>query len=466
MNTNTNKTQMTNFKQIQNIINKPYEDLKQCELGWLINELNKQFDIKNFWYNKNTKKITRITKYYISEKKILHICSDPSYLKKSKGCYIFENENNQTNINVMINKVDFSGIQWTKRFHHNTRNIILQQILNILKEKWEQYILDQNKKQSKLNKYFVDKYEEEETQEEKTQKKKIIFYKKKNKQNTGLKRKTIDKYYTTTKVVDQCINIIKNNLDIKNNDLIIEPSAGNGSFMNGIKSLCHNYKFFDLKPENKEIIKQDYLKYQYTKTKDINKIHVIGNPPFGRQSSLAIKFIKKSCEYCDSISFILPKSFKKESLKKHFNLYFHLIYEIDLNKNSFLVDNIPYDVPCVFQIWEKKKIKRYIPIKLKPYLFKFVKKNESPSISLRRIGVYAGKIDKNFENKSESSHYFIKFNDPVKNEINLNNSSIYKQLSNIEFNCKNYTCGPKSISKQETIKELNKILITYYNIYD
>ena len=59
--------------------------------------------------------------------------------------------------------------------------------------------------------------------------------------------------------------------------------------------------------------------------KDLNqncfkKIHIIGNPPFGRQSSLAIKFIKKSAEFCDSISFILPKSFKKDSLKKHFPL--------------------------------------------------------------------------------------------------------------------------------------------------
>ena len=46
------------------------------------------------------------------------------------------------------------------------------------------------------------------------------------------------------------------------------------------------------------------------------KIHVIGNPPFGRQSSLAIKFIKKSCSFSDTISFILPKSFKKDSMKK------------------------------------------------------------------------------------------------------------------------------------------------------
>ena len=56
----------------------------------------------------------------------------------------------------------------------------------------------------------------------------------------------------------------------------------------------------------------------YHQLKNYKNIHIIGNPPFGRQSSLAIKFIKKSCEFCDTLSFILPKSFKKESLKKHF----------------------------------------------------------------------------------------------------------------------------------------------------
>ena len=66
-----------------------------------------------------------------------------------------------------------------------------------------------------------------------------------------------------------------------------------------------------MEPENSEIMKQDYLNFDYNTMikKKFNKIHVIGNPPFGRQSSLAIKFIKKSLEYCDSISFILPKSF-------------------------------------------------------------------------------------------------------------------------------------------------------------
>ena len=114
-------------------------------------------------------------------------------------------------------------------------------------------------------------------------------------QSTGLKRKTIDKYYTSPCVVNECIELVKKNIDIQINDLCIEPSAGNGAFNNGIKSLFKNYKFYDLEPENSEIIKQDYLEYDHNtiNKKKVNKVHIIGNPPFGRQSSLAIKFIKK-----------------------------------------------------------------------------------------------------------------------------------------------------------------------------
>ena len=132
------------------------------------------------------------------------------------------------------------------------------------------------------------------------------------KQTKGLHRDTIDKYYTKDIVVESCLNMFKKYIEINTDDLIVEPSAGNGSFITGIKALTSNYKFYDIEPENKEIIKQDYLLYDYSNIKKAyNKIHIIGNPPFGRQSSLAIKFIKKSCEFCDSVSFILPKSFKK-----------------------------------------------------------------------------------------------------------------------------------------------------------
>ncbi len=281
-------------------------------------------------------------------------------------------------------------------------------------------------------------------------------------QKIGLNRNTIDKYYTKSDVVNKCIDIIKNNISINKNDIIIEPSAGNGAFINKIKELSDNYYFYDIEPEHDDIIKKDFLTLDINNINininiNNNKIHIIGNPPFGRQSSIAIKFIKKSCSFASSISFILPKSFKKDSMKKYFSKNYHLVYEIDLSDifndslyNPFLVNNIEYNVPCVFQIWEYRIKERIIPTNLEPIDFKFVQQNESPDISFRRIGVNAGTISKDI-NKNIQSHYFIKFTNNKDIDENLN------KLKNIKFN-NNNTVGPKSISKQELIKEYNKNL--------
>lgn len=272
-------------------------------------------------------------------------------------------------------------------------------------------------------------------------------------QSSGLKRNTIDKYYTKDTIVEKCIDLIKNNIIIsKEDDLIIEPSSGNGAFIDLIKTMSNNSKFYDLEPENDEIIQQDYLEFNYNNLqKEYKKIHIIGNPPFGRQSSLAIKFIKKSCEFCNSISFILPKSFKKESMKSKFPLNFHLVHEWDLPDNSFLVNDVEYTVPCVFQIWEKITECRIKPEKVEPINFIFVKKTDNPHISFRRVGVNAGVISRDIEIKSEQSHYFITFTNN-----NIVDENI-EQLKNIIFETDN-TVGPRSISKQELIKQFNKYL--------
>jgi hypothetical protein len=263
---------------------------------------------------------------------------------------------------------------------------------------------------------------------------------------TGLNRNTIDKYYTKTELAEYCI--LKFNTIIKPNskDSIIEPSAGNGSFSNYLFNNYKNVVAIDIEPENDNIIKQDFLKYKW---KD-NICHVIGNPPFGRQSSLAKKFIKHSATFSESISFILPKSFKKESFKKVFPLEFHLIYEEDLPDNSFVVKDKLHDVPCVFQIWKKMSINREIEEKEEPTYYSFVKKTENPHLSFRRVGVYAGQISKEIENKSEQSHYFIKLN-----EINIDEFiNKYNNVISYDFN---NTVGPKSISKTELIKKLNRL---------
>ena len=62
------------------------------------------------------------------------------------------------------------------------------------------------------------------------------------KQTKGLQRNTIDKYYTKPAIVLTCIEYIKTKISILENDIIIEPSAGNGSFIQHIKSLCSGSK--------------------------------------------------------------------------------------------------------------------------------------------------------------------------------------------------------------------------------
>jgi hypothetical protein len=278
---------------------------------------------------------------------------------------------------------------------------------------------------------------------------------------TGLKRDPIDKFYTSDTAVKECMLQVSNHLQISSkNDLIIEPSAGNGSFIQEITQVCENTLFYDIEPEETGILKQDYLLLNSKAVTTVGKIHVIGNPPFGRQSTLAIQFIKKSAEFADSISFILPKSFKKDSMRNHFPKQFHLIYQMDLDNNSFLQDGNPVDVPCVFQIWQKQEEERPALAKLEadPTIFQFVKQDENPDISFRRVGVNAGAItiatsENNWlEEKSVQSHYFIKF----ASTDEKNKSELIKKISEIKY-AEDNTVGPKSIGKQEIIREFNNL---------
>jgi len=98
------------------------------------------------------------------------------------------------------------------------------------------------------------------------------------KQRKGLARNTIDKFYTKSNIVKLCTNALKKHIKINAADLIIEPSAGNGAFISELKMLTCEHQFYDIEPENEEIIKQDFLEFDYSRDKkNYSKIHVIGS---------------------------------------------------------------------------------------------------------------------------------------------------------------------------------------------
>jgi len=203
--------------------------------------------------------------------------------------------------------------------------------------------------------------------------------------HTGKERITTDQFYTNLDVSSKCIQLLLKTIDIDESDIIIEPSAGEGSFSDYFHQNEYNLHAFDIEPKKEYIQTQDFFELDISCYSDKN-VHCIGNPPFGRQSKYAKQFIKKLSQFCNTISFILPKSFRKESYQKSFPLNFHLVEEIELEKNSFTIDGKVYHVPCIFQIWKNTNTNRYIEPKPIENGFKFIPKPKLEDIEFNEVG--------------------------------------------------------------------------------
>jgi hypothetical protein len=275
-----------------------------------------------------------------------------------------------------------------------------------------------------------------------------------NEKKTGLKRQTIDKFYTKPSVAQALVDFVLQHIELDtDHDLLIEPSAGNGSFVDPLRKTGCVTWFYDISPEHPDVQQQDYLEFNPAGL-TTKKIHVIGNPPFGRQSTLAIQFIKHSALFAESFSFILPRSFKKDSLMSKVPSMFHLVAEKDMGNASFLVDGNEYEVPCVFQIWKRSSIARAVIEKQKPCGYCFVKYTQPHDIAVRRVGIYAGRVvSTNTSELSPQSHYYIKFDKNVELA-----SGLVAALNSVKYKTKECVSGPCSIGQQDIIPEYNKIL--------
>jgi hypothetical protein len=270
------------------------------------------------------------------------------------------------------------------------------------------------------------------------------------------KHLNLDKFYTNKDIVGVCYDAIKTHLAIDKKELIIEPSAGNGAFINIIKKLSNNHRFYDIKPENDEIIKKDFLELRF---EDCNAAgsgsdcHIIGNPPFGNKSSKAIAFIKHATNILKarSVSFILPISFKKASLQKSFPPNYHLVYQTVLAPNSFTHLGIPKNIKTVFQIWIRKNRVRRVAVKITPASWYSFDKKENSDISIRRVGSKIGFVKLREESDNTNTRWFIKINSAV-GDI----GELLGKLNSIRFNKEN-NVGPLSISKQDIIKKYNSL---------
>ena len=257
---------------------------------------------------------------------------------------------------------------------------------------------------------------------------------------------SLDQYYTDTGVASFCLNMVSNHYNISEYQCL-EPSAGTGSFFNLLPTGSLG---FDLDPRAAGIILSDFFDVVLP-IKEYNPILTIGNPPFGKNSSLAVRFFNHAAQFSQVIAFIVPRTFRKPSVQNRLDQAFSLIEEAILPQNSFVFEGQPYDVPCVFQIWERLADDRKLITTVTQHPdFEFTT-SQNADFAIQRVGVNAGTIKTNLT-VSKQSHYFVKARVAGVEDI----------MRNIDFDrVKHDTAGNPSISKHEVIglysEKINKV---------
>lgn len=267
------------------------------------------------------------------------------------------------------------------------------------------------------------------------------------------KKSDLDQFYTSADVAQECYDKVIEMYGEKDFTLFFEPSAGTGAFYNLFPK--SKRLGIDLDPKCDGVKKQNFFEFELERERERERVATIGNPPFGKNSSLAVKFFNKAAEFSDVIAFIIPKTFRKKSLRNRLHLNFHLKLDEDLPKNSFVLNDEPYDVPCCFQIWERTSSKRKITkVSLENEFFDFVKK-DTADLAVRRVGGRTGKATKDILSSAEVSHYFLKLKGDTQSDwlIGVINSIDFSKIINA-------TAGVKSLSKPEFVSALSKYWVS------
>jgi hypothetical protein len=263
----------------------------------------------------------------------------------------------------------------------------------------------------------------------------------------------LDQFYTKPSIVEHVLTMV----DCERYNLVVEPSAGAGDFFDRLPS--SKRVGIDLSPANAGIQKGDFLDFVPETTENVL---TVGNPPFGKNSSLAVKFFNHAAQFSDCIAFIVPRTFRKPSVINRLHTNFHLVEQEILPLDSFYTPSgESYMVPTVFQVWERREACR---AKIRTITshpdFEFIGIERSPTeqqkkiqcqnadFCVRRVGAYAGKIYKDYDTtyRDWKSHYYIK----------QKTEDVERIMSLIRWNDtespKFDTAGNPSISKHELIK--------------
>jgi hypothetical protein len=231
-------------------------------------------------------------------------------------------------------------------------------------------------------------------------------------------KNSMDKFYTNPDTVDVCLKALQDIFPLTDFELIVEPSAGSGNFYTKLPT---NKVGLDILPEHPDIIKQDF--FDYIPDQNIYKnILVVGNPPFGKSSSLAIKFFNHAAKWSNVIAFIVPRTFRRISVQNKLSKSFHITLDINIPTSpcSFTPKMA---AKCCFQIYQiQQTLRKTITLKTKHPDWEFLSfgpkdGNNQPTPPINAdfaIRAYGGKcgeiVTKDLQSLRPKSWHWIKSN--------------------------------------------------------
>ncbi len=259
--------------------------------------------------------------------------------------------------------------------------------------------------------------------------------------------RALDQFYTAPRVAAACVGWLHDFLGSDGTRMQwIEPSAGAGAFLDCLPS---DAIALDIAPRCGGTARADFLDWR---PDCAGNCVVVGNPPFGKNASLAVRFFNHAASFAHVIAFIVPRTFQKESLLNRLDPWMQMRAEHDLPQHAFTLAGEPYHVPTVFQIWERADERRSSgPRNLTHPDFAFVPA-ASADFAFQRVGAKAGLVSREGLHKSSQSHYFIKALGDA--------SELFARLGGIDWtDVKQRTAGNPSIGKGELIKQYESVLV-------
>ena len=221
-----------------------------------------------------------------------------------------------------------------------------------------------------------------------------------------------EQYYTPKPLALELVAQIEKVLGSLAGKTVLEPAGGNGAFIDAVQAIgVANVISFDIEPLHELVTFGDFLEQEI---KESNLI-TISNPPFGRNNSLSIPFFNHAAKVSDAICFIVPRSWRKWSVRNRLDLGFALALDLDIDIDYVDAAGTPLSdknhLATCFQIWKKTNVPRALVRVTDKGIIEKVSP-ELADVSLTIFGYGCGKVKTQFEPVANTTQMFLKLKHP------------------------------------------------------